>query len=437
MRWVKTASLVCLAMTVCACTTTKGARTQGATPPIQTVPPSQQTLPETIETAPIATPKPDTGPSVEPVPEVPAPVPVPVPNPEPAPLPPISEVEIFNGFSHMPFWETAEVVPALKAFQKTCVVWDKRKDETRLHKTRSEYGRYKDWREACRVAHVTQASSEEAKAFFQTQFLPLGADVQEGLLTAYYAPEIEVRLHADTEFHEPLLARPKQKDVQNLPREFLGVLSSKVLAYGRPIDVFFLQVQGSGRIRFEDGTQYVAAFDGHNGHTYKSIGRVLIDRGEMTRTQASKQSIEAWMNKAGYVKTRELMNQNPRYIFFKTGYLKEGVGPKGAMSVPLTAMGSLAIDPRAHPYGALIWLDVKLPQTGGDYKGKQTGLLVVAQDTGGAIKGNRRGDIYFGAGDAAGERAGVMKHKGKWTLVLPTALALSVEAAAASANPAS
>lgn len=424
MWWVKITVLSCVAMVFCACTTTKGVIT-----PSQTEPSSEQTLPDSIETAPIATPEPDTAPNVDPVPEPSIPDPIPLPDPVSAPVPaPVSGPELANGFSHMSFWEGADTLPALKAFQKSCARWEKRKDATRLHKTHTEYGRYKDWRGACTAALVTALDSQSAKQFFQTHFLPLDTDAQEGLLTAYYAPEIDVRLQADTEFYEPLLARPTDKTIQKLPRESLNVLSSKVLAYGRPIDVFFLQVQGSGRIRFEDGTQYVAAFDGHNSHKYKSIGRVLIDRGEMTRTEASKQAIENWMISAGYAATRELMNQNPRYIFFKTEYVQEGLGPKGAMSVPLTAMGSLAVDPRAHPYGALIWLDVKLPEQGGDFVGKQTGLLVVAQDTGGAIKGTRRGDIYFGEGADAGARAGVMKHKGKWTIVLPTELALSVMA---------
>ena len=245
-----------------------------------------------------------------------------------------------------------------------------------------------------------------------------------GQLTGYYAPQIDVRRRADAVYSEPILARPSSAAVQNQPRKDINATTSRVLAYGRPIEVFFLQIQGSGRIKFPDGKTYRAAYDGHNSHTYKSIGKVLVARGEMTLEQASKQSIENWMLQAGPVAARALMNENPRYIFFKTENIVGELGPKGAMRAPLTAMGSMAVDPRYHPYGALVWLRAKLPQFGGDYQGAESGLLVSAQDTGGAIKGPMRGDLYFGAGDEAGERAGVTKHQAVWTLFLPRSLAL-------------
>ena len=191
------------------------------------------------------------------------------------------------------------------------------------------------------------------------------------------------------------LLYPTDAKIQKLPRKDIDAYSSVVLAYGRPIDVFFLQIQGSGQIKFSDGTVYRAAYAGHNSKTYKSIGSVLIARGEMTKDEASKQAIEDWMARAGREKTRALMNENPRYIFFKTEYVNLGEGPKGAAGVPLTSMGSLAIDPRYHPYGALIWLEGKFPARAGDYIGEEGGLLVVAQDTGGAIKGSLRGDVFF------------------------------------------
>ena len=121
------------------------------------------------------------------------------------------------------------------------------------------------------------------------------------------------------------------------------------------------------------------------------------------------------------------MNENPRYIFFKTEYLTEGVGPKGSMGVNLTSLGSMAIDPRHMPYGSLVWLETKLPTKGGDFTGEPSGLLVVAQDTGSAIKGQYRGDLYFGIGDAAGAKAGVMKHQAVWTIFLPIPLAVKAQ----------
>ena len=112
------------------------------------------------------------------------------------------------------------------------------------------------------------------------------------------------------------MAKPKSYLVQNLTRAQLGPNWSRVIAYGTPIDVFFMQVQGSGRIKFQDGTTLRAAYAGNNGKTYKSIGKVLVERGEMTLEEASKQAISDWMERAGPEKARELMNENPRYIFF-------------------------------------------------------------------------------------------------------------------------
>lgn len=415
---LKAFGLVCVISALGACATI-----EAPAPPIPSIP---QQIPED---PPIAIPEPEAEPETEPqTPTLP-----PVVEPEPD-----VQTQNENMFADLEFWADTDLEPALQAFVKSCGVWARRKDEDQLHKTVVEYGQFKDWREVCQKALLVEAGSDPAREFFQIWFAPItvqeAENVKPGLLTAYYAPEIEVRLQADAEFSEPVLTRPTDEKTRTLPRKSLNAGSSKVLAYGRPIDVFFLQIQGSGRIRFKDGTRYMAAFNGHNSQKYKSIGRVLIARGEMTRTEASKQAIEDWMAKAGPEATRALMNENPRYIFFKTEHLIEGRGPRGAMGVPLTNMGSLAVDPRFHPYGALIWLNTTLPQKADDFIGKPAGALVVAQDTGSAIKGAQRGDMYFGTGLDAGARAGVMKHKADWTYVLPCALAgdaqLAVEAPA-------
>jgi len=166
-----------------------------------------------------------------------------------------------------------------------------------------------------------------------------------------------------------------------------------------------MQIQGSGVLHFNDGEKLRAAYAANNGYSYTSIGRVLIDRGELTKDQASKKDIENWMIAAGPAKSRELMNENKRYIFFAPETILPGEGPKGAMRVPLTAMGSVAVDPRYHAYGTPLW---------------------VAQDTGKAIRGKLRGDLYFGSGFEAGDRAGVMKHPANWTVLLPFNIALQL-----------
>jgi peptidoglycan lytic transglycosylase A len=329
-----------------------------------------------------------------------------------------------GAFSELKLWQAADPAPALKAFKKTCEMWKRKPDEKWLKPTLPMFGKYKDWRAACHAAHGIEMDRNNAVRFFQSYFEPIDIGHDTGLLTAYYAPEIPVRRHASLEFSEPILARPHDAKKQTLARKDISTATSKVLAYGRPVDVFFMQIQGSGQIKFPDGTLYRAAFDGHNGHKYKSIGRVLLKRGDLSADKASKQDIEDWMARAGYEKTRQLMAENPRYIFFKTEYIVPGVGPRGSSGVTLTAMGSIAIEPKYYPYGALIWVEGKFPTKAGDYTGTQSGKLLVAQDMGGAIKGKKRGDVFFGSGDAAGAKAGVMKHRATWTLFLPVALAL-------------
>ncbi len=390
-------------------------------------------VPAEIKTAPPAVPDPDTPPPPDPIVVPPPPPPVQNPTVQPQPNPgipnPTSPIPPSPAFTALSYWQEAGPTPALKALQKTCAVWKHRPDEKYIDNNHPRYGRYKDWRAPCNaalslLALSSDVSRDTAIRFFQTHFEPVNIGADTGLLTAYYAPELPVRRRASLEFSEPILARPSDPQKQSLARKDISVTTSTVLAYGRAVDVFFLQVQGSGQIRFPDGTIYRAAFDGHNNRPYTSIGRLLIKRGELDKDKAGKRDIEAWMAKAGYLRTKQLMAENARYIFFKTEHIVAGDGPKGAVGIPLTDMGSLAVDPKRFPYGAVIWVVGKFPTEAGDYIGVDTGHLLIAQDTGGAIKGEKRGDVYFGSGDQAGALAGVMKHRATWTLFLPTALAL-------------
>ena len=347
--------------------------------------------------------------------------------PPPSDLP--LEVEIFETlkwYAQLSYWQSADHRPALESFKRSCASFAKADLSAQLNPQQPEYGRYNDWIPACDEARFIGGNQSEARRFFEDQFEPLVLATRqgdEGLLTGYYEPVIDVRKTPDSKYSEAILAKPKTEAVQNLERSQLGPNWSRVIAYGTPIDVFFMQVQGSGRIKFKDGTTVRAAYAANNGRKYKSIGKVLVDRGEMTVEQASKQAISDWMERAGPEKTRDLMNENPRYIFFTEQKIGEGEGPRGGMRVPLTAMGSMAVDRRYHPYGTLAWLETTLPQYGGDYKGQPGGVLVSVQDTGNAIRGPLRGDLFFGAGDEAGDRAGVMKHPVRWTILVPKAIA--------------
>jgi len=329
----------------------------------------------------------------------------------------------------LPYWADHNPIPALEAFVRGCETWVEAKDDEFLNANLPQYGTFGDWRLTCQSAAVlmsVEPQAVDARQFFESWFTPVSLTTPnslDGLLTGYYEPEVEVRLNPNSEFSEPILAAPKSKAKLALPRAEVNASSSRVIAYGRPIDVFFLQIQGSGRLKYSDGRILRAAYAANNGQTYRSIGSVLIRRGELTKEKASKQSIANWMERNGPKAARDLMNENPRYIYFTEQSIRPGEGPQGAMRVPLTEMGAIAVDPRYHPYGSLIWLETTLPTRPGDYRGAPTGVLVAAQDTGGAIKGPLRADLFFGSGKEAGDRAGVQKHRARWTILLPRNIA--------------
>jgi membrane-bound lytic murein transglycosylase A len=180
--------------------------------------------------------------------------------------------------------------------------------------------------------------------------------------------------------------------------------------------LFFLQVQGSGRVRLPDGALVRLNYADQNGHPYQSIGRVLVDRGDLKLEEASMQGIQAW-GRANPARLPELLNANPSYVFFREVPNTPG-GPVGALGVPLTAERSIAVDPRSVPLGAPVFLATTRPNSA-----RPLNRLVLAQDTGGAIKGAVRADFFWGFGKEAGEQAGRMKQTGRmWVLLPPEAV---------------
>ena len=402
---IKGLIILSLTLGLCACSTTSGSTPKAGGPSDPNTPKPG----EVIAANPILTPNPT--------------VPIPPPPPPSKLLPEVPIYELPKAFGSLKGWLWTDLGGAMASFQKSCESWQQADPNAMLNVNLPQYGRYSDWLEACTASKI----AENPHRFFEAHFTPVMQATDkstDGLLTGYYEPEMQVRLLPDAQFYEPILSKPNSETVQKLPREKLSTSSARVIAYGRPIDVFFLQIQGSGRLKFEDGKTLRAAYAGNNGHQYKSIGKILIARGELTAQQASKQAIEDWMTRNGRKAARELMNENPRYIYFVEQIIEANEGPRGAMGVPLTAMSSIAVDPRYHPYGVPVWLDTILPQKGGDFRGKAQSVLVMAQDTGSAIGGPLRGDLFFGSGQAAGARAGVMKHRAVWSVFLPKALAL-------------
>jgi len=274
-----------------------------------------------------------------------------------------------------------------------------------------------DWRAVCDIA---RNSTGDARAFFERHFQPvLVSDGNPALFTGYYEPELEGSPVRTDRFRHALYRLPPEvkPGVQWHSRaeiETRGLLEGRGLEIAwleDPVEVFFLQVQGSGRIKLTDGRAIRVGFGGRNGHTYRSIGTELVRQGLFEKHQVSAQRIKRWVRenpRAG----AELLRHNPSFIFFReVSEVPPDRGPLGAMNRSVTTLRTVAVDPEFVPLGAPVWIE-----KGGR---EQMNRLMVAQDTGSAIKGPQRADIFFGTGAAAGERAGQIRDPGRLLVLLP------------------
>ncbi len=304
-------------------------------------------------------------------------------------------------FSSLDGWAGDDHAAALAVFLQTCPDMDD-----------------PDWRSLCAVAQ--QQTPESARAFFELFFRPvLIRDGSEPLFTGYYEPELNGSRYPTARFRYPLYRMPPEARRQNpwlSRREILssGVMENRGLEIAwvdDPVELFFLQIQGSGRIRLPDGDALRVGYGGANGHPYRSIGVELVRRGVYGAHQVSAEVIKNWVRRnpeAG----QELLYHNPSYVFFREiSHVSDHLGPLGAMNRPVTPLRSIAVDPDFVPLGAPVWLEK-------DGAGKMRRLMV-AQDTGSAIKGAQRADIFFGTGKAAGQAAGRMRDPGRMLVLLP------------------
>lgn len=352
-----------------------------------------------------------------------------------------------GGLNLLAGWSQIDARGALNAFVESCRRIEERPDSAPMNTNAPYAGQAGDWRAVClEAAMVLPAGPDRAgaRAFFERNFKPFNWR-PTGRLTGYYEPYVEVRSQPDTEFSMAIRARPNDLLTGDLGQFIAGLEGQRIvgraadqrfepyrtraeieranlgvpLAWGRPIDVFFLQIQGSGRLLYPDGGQARVRFAAHNGRPYVSIGRILINRGELSPNNASKQDIEDWLRRRGPRAWQALFNENPRYVFFTLDALDDpNLGPLGAQGAPLTPMASLAIDPQHHAWGVPILLSADLPDAP-NWQG-----LVVSQDAGGAITGQTRGDLFYGWGDAAGARAGRQNDpSARWVILLPNGLA--------------
>lgn len=335
-------------------------------------------------------------------------------------------------FKQLPGWEQDKQSEALVALQKNCI----------------RLANKDDWKTICQsLEQLKEADDLTARQFFEANFTPhiLRGEKgkQQGMITGYYEPLLNGSLTPDERYRYPLYRVPDDLLIIELGDLFPSlkgkrvrgrVLGNKVVPYYARADIdgaanplqgqeliwvddreqaFFLQVQGSGRIRLADGRMIGVGYANQNGRAYHSIGKKLIESGALKREDVSLFSINRWL-KDNPDRAQALLNENPSYVFF---VLRENIeqGPIGSLNVPLTAERSLAIDPKFVKLGQPIWLNTRYPGANSHSLQK----LVIAQDTGGAIKGQLRADLFWGTGERAEQMAGNMKQPGEMYILLP------------------
>jgi membrane-bound lytic murein transglycosylase A len=374
------------------------------------------------------------------------------------PCPPLPPEPVFElrptTFGQIVGWADDRPSDALVAFRASCTRLVDR-DHHEPFGLQPATGVVGDWREPCAAAAAVPAdtTADEARAFFETWFQPWkvadGGD-SEGLFTGYYEPLLLGSRRNGGSYTVPLRRPPADlvrielgrfnPDLQGYwiagritgsgfePYAARGEIEAgaldgqdlELLWVDDLIDKFFLQIQGSGRVVLEDGSVVRVGYAAQNGHPYRAIGRDLIEIGAIPRDQVSLQTIRQWLRAAGPQDAAAIMDRNRSYVFFEERReLGENDGPLGSHGVPLIAGRSLAVDPRWIPLGAPVWLDTVAPYPDGEAPLRR---LMIAQDTGGAIRGIVRGDVFWGAGAEAETIAGPMRSQGRYLLLLPRTL---------------
>ncbi len=328
-------------------------------------------------------------------------------------------------FDQLLGWRDDRVAAALPAVLRSCAAFLAKPDDAPLDpKTRSaDFGPIGAWRPPCAALAALPPGDDGAlRRLLAEAFAPMLAannGDSAGLFTGYFEMTLDGARQRGGRFQTPLYRRPPGPARTAHTRAEIedGALAGQGLELcwvDDPVDAFFLEIQGSGVVRLHEGGTMRVGYDGQNGKPYVAVGRLLLERGEIPREQVTMAAIRAWM-KAHPKEGAALRRDNPSYVFFRE---IPGAGPLGAERVVLTAGRSLAVDRRFIPLGLPIWLDAQQR-----YAPDAIRRLVVAQDTGGAIKGPVRGDLFWGHGKEAADGAGAMNARGRYYLLLPRAVA--------------
>lgn len=357
-----------------------------------------------------------------------------------------------TSFANLPGWNAADIMAAKPALIKSCTKMASLPSNRRLPGS-AIGGVGSDWSDGCRALMAASSRTQLQQALLN-HFEPLSVSLDgksEGLFTGYYEALLHGSRERSARYNVPLYMRPPELVMVDLGafrsdlrgRRIAGsVRGGRLMPYpnraaindgalnGRDlevlwvdsaVDAYFLHVQGSGRVQMPDGSLLGIGYAAQNGHANRLIGRYLIETGAIERANISGQSIRAWLEE-NPEQTEHVLNTDPSFVFFRE--LKGNDGPFGSANVSLTPGHSLAVDRKHLPLHAPIWLSASHPDPAtSDAPDLPLNRLMVAQDTGGAIQGEIRGDVFWGFGDDAEEIAGRMANRGQYWLILPKALA--------------
>jgi membrane-bound lytic murein transglycosylase A len=335
-------------------------------------------------------------------------------------------------YSDLKGWEHDKHLHGFNTFKKSCKIILANK-KSKFLGNNPHLGAMSKWQLVCKnLSSQNIGSHEQARIFIEKNFTPYRVQTStknSGLFTGYYESSMRGSYKKTAQYKYPIYRSPKNlANIKNkLSRENINkdILAGKglELAYvDDEVELFFMQIQGSGRIHMTDGSELRLGFADQNGFPYTSIGGYITKKYNINPSHISADFIKAWL-RANPDKAREVMEQNQSYVFFRPVNLTRHEGPIGAQGIPLTTGRSIAVDRQYISYGTPLWLETTT--SGRHCIDKATtphhpfNRLMVAQDTGGAIKGAIRGDVFFGYGKVASEFASCMKNKGKYYLLLP------------------
>jgi len=346
----------------------------------------------------------------------------------PSPVPPSRGVKRFT-FASLPGWTNGDHVPVLASLRSACEkIGNGAPNDSiggAVFNGEPVFGRTGDWQPIC--ADAARIQNPDARAFFERWFEPVSVngagEMQASLYTAYFEPELRGSRRRIGPYQFPIYRKPPELsngapffERADIQRGAIAGRGLELFWIDDPVEAFFLEIQGSGRIRLPSGQVARVGFAGKNGRPYKAIGKTLVEWGALPLEQVSLQSIKAWI-RANPQRRDELLATNRSYVFFVERpelAADPSLGPIGTFGTPLPAMRSIAVDRDTYALGTPFWIDFTSP----------LGLmqrLVLALDTGGAIKGARRADFFFGYGAGPEQAAGATRARGRLIALAPTA----------------